>query len=203
MVSKNANGSMLEVEVDEATLKAIELKLGKMKKDAPRALKNAVNKTARDTKKELANTAQETYTIKTMRFKKNVAQKNATQSNPTATLKVRGKANNLKSFTTKGNTDAVAAKAKVLKTGGLKALDGNGTRSKAFLVTIDNGKSKKSHTGIFERKGKNRYPVDELYSLTAPGMVGSERVYGKLEPEITKTLYKNINAQIKKIMGGK
>ena len=52
---------MIEFEVDQTQLQRIELKLKDMKAKAPQALKNAVNATARDAKKDLADKAKETY----------------------------------------------------------------------------------------------------------------------------------------------
>ena len=86
---------MIEFEVDQTQLQRIELKLNDMKAKAPQALKNAVNATARDAKKDLADKAKETYAVKSPRFKKAIAQKNATASNPTATLKITGAVNEL------------------------------------------------------------------------------------------------------------
>ena len=54
---------MIEFEVDQTQLQRIELKLKDMKAKAPQALKNAVNATARDAKKDLADKAKETYAV--------------------------------------------------------------------------------------------------------------------------------------------
>ena len=54
---------MIEFEVDQTQLQRIELKLKDMKAKAPQALKNAVNATARDAKKDLADKAKETYCL--------------------------------------------------------------------------------------------------------------------------------------------
>ena len=51
---------MIEFKVDQTQLQRIELKLKDMKAKAPQALKNAVNATARDAKKDLADKAKET-----------------------------------------------------------------------------------------------------------------------------------------------
>lgn len=55
---------MIEFKVDQTQLQRIELKLKDMKAKAPQALKNAVNATARDAKKDLADKAKETYAVK-------------------------------------------------------------------------------------------------------------------------------------------
>ena len=174
---------MIEFEVDQTQLQRIELKLKDMKARAPQALKNAVNATARDAKKDLADKAKETYAVKSPRFKKAIAQKNATASNPTATLKITGAVNELADFKYKDNTSTDAARGKVLKASGLKSLQkGN---LKAF-------------------KGTSRLPLKKLLSPSIPTMVGNEaKVYGIVKPNIEKNLQKNIQKQIDKILGGK
>ena len=148
---------MIEFEVDQTQLQRIELKLKDMKAKAPQALKNAVNATARDAKKDLADKAKETYAVKSPRFKKAIAQKNATASNPTATLKITGAVNELADFKYKDNTSTDAARGKVLKASGLKSLQkGN---LKAFITKFGSG-----HVSVVQRKGTSRLPLKKLLS---------------------------------------
>ena len=180
---------MIEFEVDQTQLQRIELKLKDMKAKAPQALKNAVNATARDAKKDLADKAKETYAVKSPRFKKAIAQKNATASNPTATLKITGAVNELADFKYKDNTSTDAARGKVLKKGNLKA----------FITKFGSG-----HVSVVQRKGTSRLPLKKLLSPSIPTMVGNEaKVYGIVKPNIEKNLQKNIQKQIDKILGGK
>ena len=188
---------MIEFEVDATQLQRIELKLKDMKSRAPQALKNAVNATARDAKKDLADKAKETYAVKSPRFKKAIAQKNATAANPTATLKITGAVNELADFKVKANDGANAARGKVLKSSGLKALEkGN---LKAFMTKFGSG-----HVSVVQRKGAARLPLRKLLSPSIPTMIGNEaKVYGIIKPKIQENLQKNIQKQIDKILGGK
>lgn len=188
---------MIEFEVDQTQLQRIELKLKDMKAKAPQALKNAVNATARDAKKDLADKAKETYAVKSPRFKKAIAQKNATASNPTATLKITGAVNELADFKYKDNTSTDAARGKVLKASGLKSLQkGN---LKAFITKFGSG-----HVSVVQRKGTSRLPLKKLLSPSIPTMVGNEaKVYGIVKPNIEENLQKNIQKQIDRILGGK
>jgi hypothetical protein len=202
------SGNIIEVEVDEATFKAIQLKLGNVQSKAPRVLKNAVNATAREAKKSLAAKAQQTYTIKTSKFNKNIKKKNATLAKPEALLKISGSTNTLESFQNKTNTKRLAAKAKVRTNATLKELISD-KGGKAFKAEIKNGgknhklKNTKPHNAILQRVGNERLPLKGFYGPSDPVMVGSEKVYGVLKPEIEKLLYKNISKQIDKVLGGK
>ena len=180
---------LIEFEVDRTQLERIELKLKNCRDKAPLALKNAVNATARDAKKDLANKAKETYAVKSPRFKKAIAQKNATKSKPTAILKITGKVNELADFKYKENEGANAARGKVLKSGGLKTLQKGDL--KAFITKFGSG-----HVSVVQRKTSARLPVKKLLSPSIPTMIGNEaKVYGVVKP--------NIQKQIDKILGGK
>lgn len=201
------NGSIIEVEVDEAMLRAIELKLGSLRTKAPRALKNAVNATARDAKKDLAAKAQQRYVIKSTKFKKAIKQKNATIAKPTAILNVSGAPQPLINFQTKKNTKYIAAKARGRNDRSLKELISS-RGGKAFTATFKMGGknhdvvNKKAHNEIMQRESKARLPLKTFYGPSDPVMVGNDEVYGKIEPDIQKMLLKEINTQIRKILGG-
>ena len=191
---------MIEFEVDQTQLQRIELKLKeKNPEDHLRTWEKTknLNATARDAKKDLADKAKETYAVKSPRFKKAIAQKNATASNPTATLKITGAVNELADFKYKDNTSTDAARGKVLKASGLKSLQkGN---LKAFITKFGSG-----HVSVVQRKGTSRLPLKKLLSPSIPTMVGNEaKVYGIVKPNIEKNLQKNIQKQIDKILGGK
>lgn len=51
---------MIEISYDRNMLAQVEKKLGKMKSEAPKALKNALNQTAKQERKDLADEAQKT-----------------------------------------------------------------------------------------------------------------------------------------------
>ena len=58
---------MIEISYDRNMLEQVERRLGRMKSEAPKALKNAINQTAKQARKDLATEAQKTYTVKTGR----------------------------------------------------------------------------------------------------------------------------------------
>lgn len=201
---------MIEFEVDSTQLQRIELKLKDMKAKAPQALKNAVNATARDAKKDLAAKAKETYTVKAPKFKQAIKQKNATAAKPTAILKITGKPQEASNFKTKANAGSAAAKIQVLKSSSLKEIISTRTGNKAFVVSFTKGgknhdvQNKKAHNSIMQRRGKARLPIKTFYSPSDPIMVENEaKVYGVVRPTIEQNLKKNIQKQIDKILGGK
>lgn len=59
---------MITYEVNRAELELVEKKLGDMKSKAPQVFKNAVNKTARQARKRIAQSAKGAYTVKQVGF---------------------------------------------------------------------------------------------------------------------------------------
>ena len=196
-----------EISSDEA-IKLIENRLGEMKSKAPATLKKAINKTAKQARKSLALKAQQTYTVKSVRFNKNMKIKNSTNNHLVATIKTTGKPMPLSNFRTKSsNTDST--KAKVVKANKFKSLtiaggETSGKDLKSFVVKFSSG-----HVAVAQRipgtkmKNKNKEQIKEFYSLSIPKMVGSEkRVYGQIRGQIRSNLKKNIDEEINKLLGG-
>lgn len=206
---------MLDIQVNELTLKAVEYKLGNLKDQAPKVLKKAINTTARESRKLLSEKAQKTYTIKTSKFNKNIKRKNATNSNLQATLTVKGAANQLTSFKHKENIKEVAAKAKILNNSSLKEIISKKYDTKAFVTQFSSGhfaivqrdKGAKYTAGAAARKAKygehaDMTKIKDLQSLSDPIMVGGKKVYGSLKAEIVDRLYFNINKEVEKVLKG-
>lgn len=91
-------GSLIDIRMDPEAVKQVKEKLQGMEKKIPSVMKNALNATARQAKKDLAGRAQARYTIKTSKFNKNIRQQNATVSKLEARLTVSGRANPLENF---------------------------------------------------------------------------------------------------------
>lgn len=204
---------LIEFEVDRTQLQRIELKLKNMRTKAPQVLKNAVNATARDAKKDLAKKAKETYAVKSPRFQKAIGMKNATAAKPTATLIITGQSNALSDFRYKAHGGGASARGKLYNASTLKDLSLNG-KLKAFVVKFKSGHVAVVRRdppllytrGLAERKrtGGDRTKIKEFYSPSIPRMIGNEaKVYGIVRPNIEDNLQKNIQKQIDKILGGK
>lgn len=191
---------MITYEYDQNTLAKVEKKLGSLKSEAPKALKNAINQTAKQARKDLATEAQKTYVVKSGRFNKAMTIKNATQSSLEATIKATGAPMELKDYKVSPATARTGAnrpdltKAKVLKAGSMKGLQkGN---IKAFVAKFASG-----HASVAQRRGSARLPLKVLFSNSIPKMLGNEkRVYGVVRPTIEQNLQENIDKQVRKIL---
>lgn len=191
---------MITFEYDGDTLAKVEKKLGSLKSEAPKALKNAINQTAKQARKELAQEAQKTYVVKSGRFNKAMTIKNATAGSLEAVIKAKGAPMELKDFKVSPATARTGAaqpsitKAKVLAASGMKGLQKGDI--KAFVSKFASG-----HASVAQRRGRERLPLKVLYSNSIPKMLGNEkRVFKVVKPNINKHLQENIDKQVRKIL---
>lgn len=200
---------MIEFKVEENSLKAIEKKLGSLSDQAPKVMKKAVNDTAKEARKKLANQAKIRYTVKAGSFNKAMKIKNASITKPEAIITATGQVQELMDFKASPKKVANGAerpnltKGKVLKSSSMKPLQmGN---LKAFVTQFRNG-----HTSVVQRVPGKRMEsnpkknfIKKLLSPSIPTMIGNEKeVYGIVEPDIAEDLKENINKHINKLLEG-
>ena len=208
----NTDRGLLEIEYDGALLSAVSAALGELKDQRFKVLKNAVNATAKQAQADLVSKAQATYTAKKGPLKRATSTKKATESNPEATITVKGGTMELMEF--KATAPRSGAKAKILTSGTLKAIQSQkGSRAKAFLATFESG-----HSAIVQRQDGETYRRDgakrkakygphidmtrlkKLLSIPFPQMVGGVSVFGELAPDIYDNLLANISREIERVL---
>ncbi len=192
---------MIKVDIEKHTIQAIEKKLGALKDKTPEVLKKAINETAKQARKRLAVEAQKTYVIKSGKFNKAMSIKNATKSKPEAVIGATGAVTELKDFKVSparyytGANRPEIVKAKGLKQSSMKRLQMGDL--KAFVARFASG-----HLSVVQRVSKNRLPIKKLFSPSVPKMLGNEKkVYGVVEPEISKNLQDNLEKYIMEALG--
>lgn len=196
-------------------LKDIDRKLGALRSEKYKVLKNAVNATAKKANADLIAKAQGEYTAKKGPLNKSTTKRNATLTKPEATITVKGGMLTLRSFKT--SAPPTGAKAKVLQSGSLKTIQSKkGSRAKAFLTAFQSdhkaivqrqdGQKYKNSSAIHRRKkmwGKHAdmTKIKELMSVSYPIMVGGTKVLGEIAPGILENLKENIQIEIRKVLG--
>ena len=181
---------MIEITYDRNMLQQIEKKLGNMKGEAPKALKNTLNMTARQARTDLKKQVRSRYIVKAGKVSQAMRIQKATNSKLDATIFVKGKTLNITNYKT--TTPKKGAKAQVLKGGGLKQLVG------PQKITAFGG----LNGLIWQRRGQSRYPIVPLKSLSVPKAVENKNVYDVVEPSIKENLKCNAESQVKRILGG-
>lgn len=210
------NTEGLTVYYDSDIMSQIERKLGALSSEKYKVLKNALNQTASQAKKDLVEKAKKEYTVKSgaaSQRKKNIDVQRATNSHPDATIVAKGTTLDLKS-SFKTTAPKTGAKAQVTQSGALKLIQSQrGTKAKAFLTTFSS-----KHTAIVQRQDGKQYgkgaseriakwgtgadmtAIKSLLSISFPKMVGGEKVYGALAPEIYENLMENLQKEIRKVL---
>lgn len=189
---------MIYFEVSEDALKKIHKNLQTVQGNAFIVLKNAINQTARESRKLLIKRAQDSYAVKSGRFNKAMTIKNATVNNLTANIHAEGEPMELKDFKVlpskvpSSYKSSKSTRAKVISSNPLKSLEYKGI--KAFIVQFQSG-----HISVAQRRTKARLPVKKLFSTSIPKMIGDEkRVYGVLRPQIQSILNSKVQESIAK-----
>lgn len=192
---------MITYEWDHNDLAYVEERLGAMKGEARRALRDAVNKTAVSARKRLLQVAQERYTVKAKGFNSRIDfNPKATLASPVAMLKVKGRTLTMPRYHYSHPKSGV--KAEILSGSGLKTVVGP-RDIKAFVAGVASGKS--STTQVLQRTGDARYPLKVLRSPSVPKQI--ETVYDgrkitstPLKEEIERLYQKNVEQQIERFL---
>lgn len=200
---------MVRFEVDEITLRDIERRLGLMRARAPFVFKNALNATAKDARRDLANEARKTYVVKYSGFNSDMRLIPATPSSLEALIRTRGEHLEFKYFRVSGGRGGAPLSVLInRKHGGKKTL------SRAFVNNIaargqkrkkDSAKGKAGSSvqaiRAARRQGRTRLKINKLFSVSVPQMIGNEAdVYGVVEPNIQSNLARNVEMHIAKIL---
>ena len=194
---------MIRIEVDQESLRYVQNRLGVMRNKAPQVIASALNDTARSGRQKLTTGVRAGYIVKSGAAKSNMKIRRATYGRLQATITAQGSPIKLEKF--KATAPWSGAKGQVLKSSGLKALV-NSQGIKAFAAGMSKGHPGIVHNGIYQRRGKSRLPIKSFYGPSSAKMV--EKTYDgeggagrAIKPEIEKDLQKNIDRQIKRLVG--
>lgn len=203
---------LIQFEYDEAMLHVIEMALGNLKSESRKVLKNAVNATARQARKDLVSEGASVYAEKKSKINKATKVKAATNSRPAATVEIKGPVQSLKEFKTSVTISGV--KAKVLQASVLKVIQSNRGRAAAFPVKFESGHEDIAQRQIGEfygnkgaKKRRDKWgphadmtAIKTLFTSSVPKMLGGQKVFGVVEKKIYENLMDNILAQIRKVV---
>lgn len=202
---------LIRFEYDEAMLHVIEMALDNLKGESRKVLKNAVNATARQARKDLVSEAASVYTEKKAKINKTTKVKAATNAKPEATVNVKGPVQSLKEFKTSVSISGV--KAKILQASVMKVIQSSRGRAAAFPVKFESGHEDIAQRQIgefYSRGAKARRDkwgphadmtaIKTLFTNSTPKMLGGQKVFGVVEERIYENLMDNILAQIRKVV---
>lgn len=188
---------MIAITADPQDLELVLSKLEGAKKQAPKAIRTALNDTAVTARKLLAQHAQKRYTVKDAGFNKHTRVRKATLSKLEAAISVQGAPMTQPRYHTTAPKSGV--KTEVLKGSGLQELV-NQAGNKAFLQTGNNG-----NRLVLQRTGKGGTPLHSAHGPSVSKML--EKVYqgGKITDEglredILEIYQDNLRKQIERMV---
>lgn len=213
---------MYSMDVQVMGLEELEKKLGTLAPMAKDVMKTALNETAKDARKELANKARNTYMVQYGAFNKSMKIRKARKSNPTATIYSVGKPIALRGFAyiPHNRESGEAAKAHQLRGNRNVPIGKKGYRM--FYARMPQGhtglfmrvpgstmenKFKKNEKGKWERykreqkkENKPREQIKEKFGSSIPVMLGGTRVYDEKKPEIEANLQNKLGNYVDQIL---
>lgn len=152
---------------------------------ADKAILRALNRTADNVRAEAVRRIRETYTLKAGTVRGQMSISRAWSGKLEAAVSANGRPIPLYEFSARW-TPRMDGASFAVKRGQRKTL------KNTFIATMDSGK-----TGVFERRGTKRLPIDQKYSIGIPGMFGAKEVQDVLKEIAFSQFDKNLSQQIK------
>lgn len=162
-----------------------------------KALARALNRAVDAGVTQAARSVSSEYYVANQKVKKTIKTKKANASNLTAGFVSAGNAIPLINFKT--NPKKVPAKKpKTLLQAGVLKSGGMGSIKNAF---VNKTKSGKLH--VLQRTTDNAYPIQVLYGLSIPQMVGSRKIGQEIEGRAVEVLDIRVQHEIDRALGAK
>lgn len=149
------------------SFKPLQKELNKLSKVHAKAEIAAMNRAARTARSEVVQSIREDYNIKASELKANIEIIKANKHRPYVLIKSKHKSIALYKFKARQLTKGTKA---AIRKGGRKMYKG------AFVQEMRTG-----HTGVYQRKGKSKYPIKELYGPSAMQLLGTKQSLDKIE----------------------
>lgn len=182
---------MAEIEVDTKALKRVAVELFDVsKKDVPKAVVSALNRTIQMVGTDMKREAVKNYEIKAGDVQKTLKLKKATAGEMQAAAQSTGRPLGLFHFKVKPRKATTnkqkSIKVKIKKTEGYKDIK---TNPKSFIANHN-------ALNVFRRVGKKRLPIKRLVTLSIPQMISSPVALKNIQHNAEVNLEKRINHEI-------
>ena len=196
------------ITIDDKELEKAQKLLGGIENGVKRAITSAINHSLGKAKTKLKKKITQEYYIKSSDVEKTLSIKKANYSTLAGTISSRSKRTSLTKLKIKKSGTSILSGVK--KSNGIKLLRGKDELfGKPFTAKMKNG-----HTGVFQRKTKQRIgvgmgssseqenPIQELYTLSIPQMAGEKGVQKYIEEEAEKMVNERFEHEVERILKG-
>lgn len=184
------------IEINKKDIKRIENLLGNMHKRTPNVIANAANRAATTIVASIKKEVRSKYHIKAGDIQNTIVRKKATRSTLYTEVRSKGNLIGLDKFKVLPKNPNPKRKkpirVAVKKEGGAKQL------VSSFVADIYGNK-------VFERKGKNRLPIQRLFGPSVPQMIDNADVRNKIEQAGIDMFSKRLEHEMNRLLekGGK
>ena len=196
------------ITIDDKELEKAQKLLVGIENGVKRAITSAINHSLGKAKTKLKKKITQEYYIKSSDVEKTLSIKKANYSTLAGTISSRSKRTSLTKLKLKKSGTSILSG--VRKSNGIKLLRGKDELfGKPFTAKMKNG-----HTGVFQRKTKQRIgvgmgssseqenPIQELYTLSIPQMAGEKGVQKYIEEEAEKMVNERFEHEVERILKG-
>lgn len=161
----------------------------------PKAAANAINRSAEGSRTDAVKKVREEYFIQAGRVRETMEIRRATTSDLTASVISRGRPRALSYFKIKPGKST-----KRRPNGGVFAQvkkSGGGVIAKSFVAQMASG-----HVGVFNRSGKDPFPIEQRHGPSVAQMLGSQSVSRYVEREATRRVDERLDHEVYRMLRG-
>lgn len=178
--------------ISEESLKRVERILASVPGGAEKALAGAMNRGLSRIRTESKRQVREVYAVQSSVFSSaaNIRLGKANTGNLSGYVSFSGYKIPLYKFRVTSDSAGKHVRAVVKKGGDTEFRH-------AFVAHMRNG-----HTGIFERKTSERFPIEEKMGLAAAQMVKNEKIVSAVEKDAQELVSKRLEHEIERILNG-
>lgn len=181
---------MIEVTADH--IERAEQLLKHIPNAAPKALSRAINRAAESARTEAARKVRETYFIPHNAVLSTIKIDKASEGRLMAKVTSRGHATPLINFRVTPKQPQPRRKSPII----VRVKQGQGGSVKrAFVARMKSG-----HVGVFERAGKKRTPIRQLFGPPIPEMLGNPTVTDWVEQKAAERLDERLDHEIGRML---
>jgi hypothetical protein len=185
-----------KIVIDTSQVNKIVKGLGKFEKQMPGAFVSAVNRTMDHVYTRTGRLVTKHYNVTVREIKDSMTKHKANYNTKRAWIQVRSKRYTISRFLPGGlNSKSKIAKVKIEKAAGYKIIGGN---PKAFTRKVNGG-----NTHVFRRRGKKRFPLDIIRTISPTQMVENKSITEEIQSlagtKLSERINHEINYRLKKV----
>ncbi|WP_319403150.1 phage tail protein [uncultured Anaeromusa sp.] len=183
------------IELGNGQLDKIQTMIKRFPRAIPRAAASAINRSAETARTEAVRGVRNEYVIQSKRIRETISIEKASSSNLSAFVRSKGRPRALTYF--KVNPKNIPKRKQRRLKAQVKHSSGGGMIKGAFLARMKSG-----HLGVFNRLGKDRFPIVQRYGPSVPQMLENENVQNHVEARSAEMLEKRMEHELSRMFEG-